>query len=54
MQYEVITRDAPPQHYWYSRIDTRDSTIASVYMEPGVEADDVIGTLATRARNNFV
>ncbi|MFV0439176.1 MAG: FtsX-like permease family protein [Desulfopila sp.] len=27
-------RDAQPQHYWYSRIDTRDSTIASVYMEP--------------------
>ncbi len=28
-------RDAPPQHYWYSRIDTRRSNIASVYMEPG-------------------
>ncbi|SHO52478.1 FtsX-like permease family protein [Desulfopila aestuarii] len=28
-------RDAPPQHYWYSRIDTRDSIITSVYMEPG-------------------
>lgn len=28
-------RDAPPQHYWYSRIDTRDSIIASVYLEPG-------------------
>jgi hypothetical protein len=28
-------RDAPPEHYWYSRIDTRKSTIASIYTEPG-------------------
>ena len=28
-------RDAPPEHYWYSRIDTRESVIASVYTEPG-------------------
>ena len=28
-------RDAPPEHYWYSRIDTRDSIISSVYTEPG-------------------
>ena len=28
-------RDAPPQHYWYSRIDTRKSTMASIYTEPG-------------------
>jgi FtsX-like permease family/MacB-like periplasmic core domain/Peptidase family M28 len=28
-------RDAPPQHYWYSRIDTRNSTMASIYTEPG-------------------
>ncbi len=28
-------RDAPPQHYWYSRIDTRASTIATIYTEPG-------------------
>ncbi len=28
-------RDAPPQHYWYSRIDTRASTISSIYLEPG-------------------
>jgi len=28
-------RDAPPQHYWYSRIDTRDSIISSIYTEPG-------------------
>lgn len=28
-------RDAPPQHYWYSRIDTRTSNISSVYLEPG-------------------
>ncbi len=28
-------RDAPPEHYWYSRIDTRDSIIASIYTEPG-------------------
>jgi hypothetical protein len=27
-------RDAPPAHYWYSRIDTRSSTIASIYTEP--------------------
>jgi ABC-type lipoprotein release transport system permease subunit len=28
-------RDAPPQHYWYSRIDTRSSIIATIYTEPG-------------------
>jgi len=28
-------RDAPPAHYWYSRIDTRKSTMASIYTEPG-------------------
>ncbi|WP_136795570.1 FtsX-like permease family protein [Desulfosediminicola ganghwensis] len=28
-------RDAPPQHFWYSRIDTRKSNIASIYLEPG-------------------
>jgi ABC-type lipoprotein release transport system permease subunit len=28
-------RDAPPQHYWYSRIDTKKSNISSVYLEPG-------------------
>ena len=28
-------RDAPPEHYWYSRIDTRNSIITSVYTEPG-------------------
>ena len=28
-------RDAPPAHYWYSRIDTRSSTMASIYTEPG-------------------
>ncbi|WP_136809688.1 FtsX-like permease family protein [Desulfosediminicola flagellatus] len=28
-------RDASPQHYWYSRIDTRKSNISSVYLEPG-------------------
>ncbi len=28
-------RDAPPEHYWYSRIDTRESIISSVYTEPG-------------------
>ncbi len=28
-------RDAPPAHYWYSRIDTRASTITSIYTEPG-------------------
>lgn len=28
-------RDAPPEHYWWSRIDTRDSTMASIYTEPG-------------------
>ncbi len=28
-------RDAPPQHYWYSRIDTRVSAISSFYTEPG-------------------
>ncbi|MGB3209675.1 MAG: FtsX-like permease family protein [Desulforhopalus sp.] len=28
-------RDAPPERYWYSRIDTRDSIISSIYTEPG-------------------
>lgn len=28
-------RDATPQHFWYSRIDTRDSIISSIYTEPG-------------------
>ena len=28
-------RDAQPQHYWYSRIDTRKSTLSSIYLEPG-------------------
>ncbi|MEJ2638893.1 MAG: peptide ABC transporter permease, partial [Desulfosarcinaceae bacterium] len=27
--------EAPPVRYWYSRIDTRDSVIASIYLEPG-------------------
>ncbi len=28
-------RDATPQRYWYSRIDTRESIISSIYLEPG-------------------
>ncbi|GBC63219.1 peptide ABC transporter permease [Desulfonema ishimotonii] len=28
-------REALPLRYWYSRIDTRSSTISSVYLEPG-------------------
>jgi len=28
-------RDAPPEHFWYSRIDTRESIISSIYTEPG-------------------
>ncbi len=28
-------RDAPPEHYWFSRIDTRESIISSIYTEPG-------------------
>lgn len=28
-------RDAPPQHFWYSRIDTRASTFSSIYTDPG-------------------
>jgi len=27
-------RDAPPVRYWYSRIDTRSSVIASIFLEP--------------------
>ncbi len=27
-------RDAPPSHYWYSRIDTRSSVITTIYTEP--------------------
>ncbi|WP_319759519.1 FtsX-like permease family protein [Maridesulfovibrio sp.] len=30
------SRDATPMHYWFSRIDTRSSTIASVFLEPDV------------------
>jgi cell division protein FtsX len=28
-------RDATPEHYWYSRLDTRDSIISSIYTAPG-------------------
>lgn len=28
-------RDATPQRYWYSRIDTRESIISSIYLAPG-------------------
>ncbi|MEN8190507.1 MAG: FtsX-like permease family protein [Thermodesulfobacteriota bacterium] len=28
-------RNATPQHYWYSRIDTRRSTISTIFTEPG-------------------
>ena len=28
-------RDATPEHFWYSRSDTRDSIISSLYTEPG-------------------
>ena len=28
-------REAPPVRYWYSRIDTRSSIIASIFLEPG-------------------
>lgn len=28
-------RDATPQRYWYSRIDTRQSIISSIYLAPG-------------------
>lgn len=28
-------RDAPPVRYWFSRIDTRSSIIASIFLEPG-------------------
>ncbi|MFH2218604.1 MAG: FtsX-like permease family protein [Pseudomonadota bacterium] len=28
-------REALPLRYWYSRIDTRDSIISSIYLEPG-------------------
>jgi hypothetical protein len=28
-------RDAEPLHYWYSRIDTRSSTVVSLFLEPG-------------------
>ena len=28
-------REAPPVRYWYSRIDTRRSIIASIFLEPG-------------------
>ncbi|EMG38810.1 ABC-type antimicrobial peptide transport system, permease component [Desulfocurvibacter africanus PCS] len=29
-------RDAEPNRFWYSRIDTRDSTLLSFYLEPGI------------------
>ena len=28
-------RDSQPRHFWYSRIDTRTSTICSIFTEPG-------------------
>jgi len=28
------TREAPPLRYWYSRIDTRESILASIFLEP--------------------
>ena len=28
-------REAEPPKYWYSRIDTRESTLLSIYLEPG-------------------
>ncbi len=28
-------REAPPVRYWYSRIDTRSSIIASIFLDPG-------------------
>ncbi len=28
-------REAPPLRYWWSRIDTRASTLASIYLDPG-------------------
>ncbi len=28
-------REAEPRRYWYSRIDTRESSINSIYLEPG-------------------
>lgn len=30
-------REAPPVRYWYSRIDTRSSIIASIFLEPGTQ-----------------
>lgn len=30
-------REAPPLRYWYSRIDTRSSIIASLFLEPGTQ-----------------
>lgn len=30
------TRDAAPMHFWFSRIDTRSSTITSVFLEPNI------------------
>lgn len=29
-------REAEPNRFWYSRIDTRDSTLLSFYLEPGI------------------
>ena len=28
-------QDAPPQRYWYSRVDTKQSILSSIYLEPG-------------------
>ncbi len=35
MQLIDARREAPPEKYWYSRIDTRSSTIASIFLESG-------------------
>ncbi|MFO8085823.1 MAG: FtsX-like permease family protein [Desulfobacterales bacterium] len=43
-------REAPPMRYWYSRIDTRTSLIASIYLEPGTPMKLILSDTVLRKK----
>jgi len=43
-------REAPPMRYWYSRIDTRQSTISSIYLEPGTRFKMILSDTVLRRK----